>query len=127
MTDSDDIAGRSRRETPASVTNGRAARALVAPVQEKLGAWQAETVKLEVMAQRIKAAGRHDPSLGEAARALLGVVRMQAQLLESSLTDAVDAVRMHNRVTDAQKVLVLLAARLEKILSNLDEPGHKAR
>jgi hypothetical protein len=127
MTDSEDGAGRNRRETPASVTHGRAARALVAPVQEKLGVWHAEAVKLETMVQRSKAAGRHDPSLAEAARVLLGVVRMQAQLLETAVADAMDAVRSHSRVTDAQRALVLLVDRLERILSDLGEPTNKAR
>ena len=127
MTDSEDGAGRNRRETPASVTNGRAARALIAPVQQKLGAWQAEVVKLEVMAQRIRAVGRRDPSIAEATRTLLGVVKMQAQLLETSLGTAADAVRLHSRVTDAQKVLVLLVERLERLLADLGEPGDKAR
>src|SRR5690349_17965194 len=108
MNDSEDSAGRNRRETPISVTNGRAARALVTPVQEKLGAWQAEAVKLEMMVQRSKASGRHDPSLAEAVLALRGVVRMQAQLLDTALADAILAVRAHSRVTDTQRVLVLL-------------------
>ena len=127
MTDSENGAGRHWRETPASVTHGRAARALVAPIQEKLGVWQAEAVKLEVMMQRSRAAGRRDPSLAEAARVLLGVVRMQAQLLETAVADAADAVRSHGRVTDAQKVLVLLIERLEQILADLGEPSNKAR
>lgn len=127
MNDSEDGAGRNRRETPASVMHGRAARQLVAPVQEKLGLWQAEAVTLEAMVQRIKASGRRDPGPAEAARTLLGVVRMQAQLFDASVAQADIAVRTHGRVTDAQKVLALLVARLEKILSALGEPTDKAR
>ena len=127
MDDSEEGAGRNRRETPASVTIGRAARAMVAPIQEKLGAWQAEAVKLEVMVQRAKASGRHDPSVAEAVRALLRLVGMQAQLLDAALADASPAVRAHGRVTDAQRVLALLVGRLEKILTDLGEPAAKAR
>ena len=127
MDDSEDSAGRNRRETPVSVTIGRAARALVAPVQEKLGTWQAEAVKLDVMVQRIRASGGHDPSLAKAVRALLRVVEMQAQLLDTALADAIPAVRAHSRVTDARRVLSLLAGRLEKILTELGEPADKAR
>jgi hypothetical protein len=127
MTDSEDGAARNRRETTASVTHGRAARALVAPVQEKLGVWHAEAVKLEPMVQRSKSAGRQDPGLAEATRALLGVVRIQAQLLDTAVADAVDAVRSHSRVTDAQRALVLLIGRIERILSDLGEPTNKAR
>jgi hypothetical protein len=127
MDDSEDSAGRNRRETPASVTIGRAARALVTPVQEKLGAWQAEAVKLDVMVQRIGASGRHDPRLAEAVRALLGVVRMQVQLFDTALADAIPAVRAHGRVADTGRVLALLVARLEKISTDLGEPPNKAR
>src|SRR5690349_3961483 len=101
MNDSEDGAGPSRRETPASVINARAARALVAPVQGKLGLWQSEAVKLEVMVQRLRATGRNDPSLAEATRALLAVVTMQAQLFETAATEAAPVVREHSRVLDA--------------------------
>jgi hypothetical protein len=127
MDDSEDSAGRSRRETPVSVTIGRAARGLVTPVQEKLGVWQAETIKLEVMVQRLKASGRHDPSLTEAVRALHRVVGMQTELLDTALADALPAVRAHSRVTDAKRVLSLLTERLEKILTGLGEPSTKPR
>ena len=127
MNDSEDDAGRNRRETPPSVIQGRAARALVAPVQEKLGVWQAETIKLETMMQRVRASGRRDPSIAEAARALLGVVQIQSQLLEAAVAEALPAVQAHTRVTDAQKVLTLLVARLDHILTDLGEPRDKAR
>ena len=127
MDESEDSAGRYRRETPVSVTISRAARALVGPVQEKLGVWQAEAVKLEAMVQRSKAPGRHDPSLTEAVHALLRVVGMQTELLDTALADAAPAVRAHSRVTDAKRVLSLLTKRLEKILTDLGEPSRKAR
>ena len=127
MDDSEDGAARNRRETPTSVSNGRAARTLIAPVQDKLGTWQAEVVKLEVIAQRVKASGRHDPGLAETVRAMLGVVRMQTQLLDTALTDTIPAVRTHSRVTDAQRVLALLVERLEKILVDLGEPFSESR
>jgi hypothetical protein len=127
MDDSEDSAGRNRRETPVSVTISRAARALAAPVQEKLGVWQGETVKLEAMVQRIKTSGRHDPSLIEAVRALLRVVGMQTELLDMALADAAPSVRAHSRVTDAQRVLSLLTERLEKIVTDLGEPSSKPR
>ena len=127
MNDSEDDAGRHRRETPASVIHGRAARQLVAPVQQHLGVWQAEAVKLEVMMQRMKASGRHDPAPAEAARTMLGVIRMQAQLFETSVAAADPVVRAHSRVTDAQKVLGLLIARVEKVLADLGEASDEAR
>jgi hypothetical protein len=99
----------------------------VAPVQDQLGAWQAEAVKLEVMTDRLKAAGRRDPSVAEGVRALLKVVNMQAQLLETAAAEAPPPVRTHTRVTDAQKVLGMLAVRLEAMLAALGERPDKAR
>lgn len=127
MDDSEEGAARGRRGTPNSVLIGREARLLVAPVQQKLGAWQAETVKLEVMAQRVKVAGRHDASIAEATRALLNVVAMQKQLLETGVVEAPDAVRTHSRVTDTIKVLGLLLRRLEVVLSDVGEAVDKRR
>lgn len=127
MNDSEDDAGRNRRETPASVIHGRAAKQLVGPVQDKLGLWQAEAIKLEMMVQRGRASGRSAPSIAEAARTLLSVVNMQAQLFETSVADADPVVRAHSRVTDTQKVLGLLVARVEQILSEMGEPTDKAR
>lgn len=124
MNDSEDGAGRNRRETPAAVMHGRAARQLVAPVHEKLGLWQAETIKLEAMAQRVRAAGRSDPAIAEAARTLLGVVAMQSQMFEAAAAEAIPMVREHTRVIDARKVLAMLTARLEALLGEL---GDKAR
>ena len=127
MNDSEDDAGRNRRETPSSVVQGRAARQLVAPVQEKLGLWQAEAIKLETMVQRVRGAGRSDPSIAEAARTLLNVINMQAQLFEANVSAADPVVRGHSRVTDAQKVLGLLVTRVETILADLGEQSDKAR
>ena len=127
MNDSEDDAGRNRRETPASVIHGRAAKQLVAPIQDKLGLWQAEAVKLEVMVQRVRGGGRSDPSIAEAARTLLGVIHMQARLFETAAGEADPVVRTHTRVTDTQKVLGLLVERVEKILTDLGELSDKAR
>lgn len=106
---------------------GRAALELVAPIQEKLGIWQSEAVKLEVMGQRLRASGRRDPRLGEAVRTLLDTVEKQADFLQVEVADAPTAVREHSRVTDTVKVLQLLLVLLGKILSNLGEASTQAR
>ncbi|HZY67310.1 MAG TPA: hypothetical protein VFE52_01915 [Devosia sp.] len=127
MVDVEDDAGSGRRKTSISVVHGRAARQLIAPVQEKLGVWQAEVVKLEVMAQRMKASGRTDASIAEAARSVLSVVHMQTQLFASSVTAAPPVIQTHSRVTDAIKVLEMLRVRLEKLLADLGEPNREPR
>jgi hypothetical protein len=101
--------------------SGRAARELLAPVQDRLGAWQAEAVKLETMAQRMRASGRRDAGLAEATRTLLGVVERQTEALEGAVAKVPADVREHSRVADTLKVLRLLLVRTQKILSDLGE------
>ena len=125
MSDSDSPADqppRQRRETSAEVLLTRAARSLVAPVHEKLGAWQAECIKLETMAQRSKAAGRRDVGLSEAARSLLGYVSRQAETFERSVESAPEPIRRHGRVSDTRMVLRRLEGRLAATLSDLGDP-----
>lgn len=125
--DSEEDVGPNRRAISAAVVLGREARQLVAPVQEKLGAWQAQTVKLEVMVQRLKASGRNDAGLGEAARTLLGVVAMHSKQLDASIESASGQLKVHSRVLDARRVLDQLIGRLEKVLADIGEPSDEAR
>jgi hypothetical protein len=127
MDETEDRSVRGRRETPAGVLVGREVRQAVAPTMQKLGAWQAEAVKLEVMSQRARASGRTDASIGEAARTMLRVIEMQEELLKAAVLEASQEVRTHSRVTDTMKVLGLLVARLEKVLADVGEPTGKQR
>jgi hypothetical protein len=127
MTDSTDDPGPTRRETPISVIHGRAAKALVQPVHEKLGAWQAETIKLETRAQRLKAAGRTDAAVAEATRTLLGFTIAQSAALNLSASEAPEEIATHTRVVDTLKVLAMLTERLERTLSDLGEAPDKRR
>ena len=60
-----------RRETPADVMVRRAARQLVAPLNEQIGLLQSEAVKLEAMARRSRAPGKIDPALTDATKVML--------------------------------------------------------
>ncbi len=102
-----------RRQTPAEVTARRAARALVASMEDQIGIWQAETIKLQAMAQRPDASRTAD--LQTAILAQLQAVAEGRASLERSVEAAPEAVRRHNRVTDAQKVLRLLEQRLLRL------------
>ena len=94
-----------RRETPADVMVRRAARQLVAPLNEQIGLLQSEAVKLEAMARRSRAPGKIDPALTDA-----------------TVAAAPEPVRSHSRVSDSRKVLRLLEQRLREMLDGLD-PG----
>jgi hypothetical protein len=111
--------GPARRQIPQAVLAGRAARQLVAPVHEKLGNWQAEAIKLETMAQRARATGRHDAGLRESALTLLDYVRDQSASLQQSIGSQPDHVRGHSRVADTLRALELIAERLDRTVSQL--------
>lgn len=122
-----DAPAHARREIPVSVLNTRAAKALVGPVHEKLGAWQAETIKLETRAQRLKAAGRRDAAVAEATRALLNFTISQSTALQLAASQSPPEIGSHGRVTDTLKVLAMLTERLERTLGDLGEAPDKPR
>jgi hypothetical protein len=110
----DDEPPRRRRTTPADVTVRRAARSLVIPVLDLLGDWQVAAAKYEAIAQR--SGGQLDSNARGAVEALLVQVSEAVQAFEASVAAAPEAVRVHNRVTDVRKVLVMVALRLERLL-----------
>jgi hypothetical protein len=118
-----DESERPRRQTPTDVANRRAARQLVAPLQDQLGLWQAESVKFETMAERLRVTGRSDEQLETGIRELLDAVTRQATALDGAVQRAPEPVRTHSRVTDVRKVLRMLERRLNDTLSGL--PPHK--
>ena len=93
---------------------------LVRELNRRLGGWQAASVKVQTMAQRLKAAGRSDPSVAEEARALLQAVSGEARRFEDLLTQQSKVVANHGRVTDTQRSFVIIADRLQTSLSLLD-------
>lgn len=127
MTESTDEPGPTRRASSPSVIHSRAAKALVGPVHEKLGAWQAETIKLHTRAQRLKAAGRTDPALAEATRTLLSFTSAQSAALALQAAELPEDVGKHTRVVDTLKVLAMLTERLEQTLGDLGEAADKER
>ena len=118
----DNESGRPRRQTPTDVANRRAAKQLVAPLQDQLGLWQAESVKFETMAERARLTGRGDEQLSSEIRDLLEAVTRQAIALDGAAAEAPESVRMHSRVTDVRRVLTMLEQRLTETLNGLDRP-----
>ena len=121
----DNESGRPVRQTPADVTTRRAARELVAPVQEQLGAWQAESVKFETMAERARLTGKKDEQLAKGIRELLDAVARQASALDGAAAKVPEPVRTHSRVTDVRKVLKMLEQRLTETLDGLEPPSKR--
>ena len=118
----DNESGRPRRQTPTDVANRRAARQLVAPLQDQLGVWQAESVKFETMAERLRLTGGANEQLAEGIRQLLDAVTEQANALDGAVQKVPASVGTHSRVTDVRRVLKMLEQRLNDTLRGLPPP-----
>jgi hypothetical protein len=114
-----------RRQTPSDVLHSRAARQLIAPVHQKISAWHAESVKLEMMAMRARMAGRRDARITEAAQALRQFIAQQSAQFERDVQKAPDPIREHDRIADTRKVLDRLQARLDATLGALGSGGQQ--
>lgn len=89
---------------------------LVRELNRRLGAWQATSVKLHAMAQRLKAAGRHDPAVADEAMALLLLVSCEARRFEAMLPD-LPAVSHHGRIRDTSRSFEMITDRLRAALT----------
>lgn len=118
----DNDSGRPARQTPADVATRRAARDLVAPLEDQLGLWQAESVKFETMAERARVTGRKDEQLVSGIRGLLEAIGRQSCALDAAIAKVSGPVRTHSRVTDVQKVLRMVEQRLGDTLDGLEPP-----
>jgi len=121
----DNDSGRPARQTPADVATRRAARDLVAPLQDQLGLWQAESVKFETMAERARVTGRKDEQLVSGIRGLLEAIGRQSSALDGAIAKVPGPVGTHSRVTDVQKVLRILERRLSDTLDGLEPPARR--
>ena len=109
------------RQASAEALAGREAAALVRDLNRQLGAWQASSVKLHAMAERLRAAGRSDPSLADEAKALFHLVSSEAQRFEQLLSDRPEAVARHGRIDDTRRSFEMVADRLRASLKLLGE------
>ena len=105
-----------RRVSAEGVRVSREALHLVRPINEKLGGWQAESIRLETTARRMKESGRHDPGVIESIRTLLGYVEEQSRQFDELVAAAPADVARHSRVADTRRVLQMVAERLRPLL-----------
>jgi hypothetical protein len=115
MTDDSTELPRRRKSSPEALA-GREAAALVRDLNRQLGHWQASSVKLHTIAERLKAAGRADPSVVEEAHALFHVVAVEAKRFEELLPDQAAAVAAHGRINDTRQSFEMIANRLRASL-----------
>lgn len=106
-----------RRGVSATTLNGREAARLVRDINEKIGAWQTESVRLATAAERMKQSARHEPAIIEAIVALIGIVERQQMDLASTLVSVPAGVAEHSRVADTKQALRMIVDRLKNALA----------
>jgi hypothetical protein len=104
------------RAIPESVRLNREARRLTEPLNERVGSWQSESVRLHAAVERMRQSGRHDPTLIEAATALLAQVEAQAQEFEAQIATVARELAAHNRISDSRQSLSMIAERLRRCI-----------
>lgn len=110
-----------RRKPSAEAAAGREAAALVRELNRRLGQWQAASVKLHTIAERLKSTGHADAAVRDEAHALFNVVSREAHRFEGLLPDQPEAVARHGRIDDTRRSFEMIAARLRESLKLLGE------
>lgn len=98
---------------------GRQAAALVRDLNRQLGLWQASSVKLQTIAERLKATGHQNPAVAEELSTLFNVVQAEAERFEGMLPGHPPAVATHGRVKDTRRSFEMVAGRLRLSLQLL--------
>ena len=108
-----------RRQPSAEATAGREALVLVRQLNRQLGLWQAASVKLQTMAERLRATGRDDATVEQETRTLLGAVRAAAERFEEMLAGQRAAVAQHGSIKDTRRSFEMVTERLRGSLKLL--------
>ncbi len=121
MTDESSGSPRPRRQSSAGTLAGRQASAFVRDLNRQLGLWQASSVKLQTMAERVRSAGGADSQVAAELRGLFSAVRTEAQRFEASLAAQPPEVADHGRVRDTLRSFEMISGRLRQSLRLLGE------
>ncbi len=101
-----------KRIVSEDIRAAREAAALVRPINERLGDFQSDAVRLAARAERSRRSGGVDDALVKAAQALLDRVDAEVRLFEEEVERRGLRVTQHSRVADTRQALRLLADRL---------------
>jgi hypothetical protein len=121
MTDENSGPPRAVRQPSPAVEAARQASALVRELNRQLGLWQASSVKLHTMAERVRAAGRADPHVSSELRALFAAVTTEATRFEARVAAQSPQVAEHGRVRDTRRSFEMISGRLRQSLRLLGE------
>ena len=107
-----------KRGASTATLNGREAARLVRDINEKIGIWQAESVRLATAAGRMRQSARHEPAVIESINALIQTVERQQMDLAATLVAVPAGVAEHSRVSDTQQALRMIVDRLRTALES---------
>jgi hypothetical protein len=111
--DQEDDSDSPRRRTVSEQTlAARQVVQLVAPINERVGEWQSESVRLATAAQRRRDMGRDDAELGRDIRALLAKVEAELKSLDEAVLLLSPEVAANSRLVDTRRGLQIVAERL---------------
>jgi len=105
-----------RRSVSQATQTSREAARLVRSINDKLGDWQAESIRLATAAQRMRQSGRPEPAIVGAIETLIAVVEGQQQAFVAELMQAPADVAAHSRVADTRRALQMVVDRLRGAL-----------
>ena len=108
----DDSDGPRRRTVSEQTLAARQVVQLVAPINERVGEWQSESVRLATAAQRRRDMGRDDAELGRDIRALLAKVEAELKSLDEAVLLLSPEVATNSRLVDTRRGLQIVAERL---------------
>lgn len=105
-----------RRAISESLRLNREARRLIEPFIERIGTWQAESVRLCAAVERMRQSGRYDPILMESIATALAHVDEEVTQLELAVASAARELASHSRVSDTRRSLDIIRERLRGCL-----------
>ncbi len=105
-----------RRQPSVLAQEAREAAHAVRGINEKIGHWQAESIRLATAAERMRQSSRHEPGVVEAIRVMTEMIEQQQNEFRALLVELPDGVAQNSRIHDTQRALAMIAARLRKAL-----------
>lgn len=102
----------------------RQAMKVVLPTNQQIGPWQARAAHLLALAEKLKATGRHDPSIIDEAQALLEAVAAHRRELDQEVQELPPDVAGSTRFDDTARALQSVASVLERTLATAG-PGKR--
>jgi len=115
MNGKDDPTARGRA-VPQAILINREVRRLVDPINEKVGDWQSDSVRLHAAAERMRQSGKHDPELVSSVTELLAAIEEHVRQFEEQVATASSELVAHSRISDTRKSLAMIEERLRRCL-----------